>query len=497
MSITKKEVSISAYKALELKVVKLELKTKQLQTECRKLRKDVKRVSVSRDNWKKKLQTLRYNHNLLKKKFLRQRDRLEPKGHQYPTWLITLVVVLRIYCNCSYGSIVKVLCVLKRDYMFGSSKEERLPCKETCQNWVSKAGYYYLQQTANELVNTEVCLIMDESVRVGTEKLLLVLACPHEKMELGTLSYEDVSVIYLKGSNSWKGEEIAVELKKTLKEKGLKVSYIVSDEGNNLVKAAKLLDYEHLPDISHLIATCLKKTFSKRVDYQDFSKAIGKCQAKLAMGKYSYLRPYKQRVKARFLNQKKVVDWAEIIFDKWDTLDEKAKEKLASLRAHQSIVEELKEAIAMATIISKLLKINGLNNKTTNKALEIVDEKLKMNEPNEISETIKTFLIYLKEYLVTYQNFITKQRWKDKTVHVCSDVIERLFGCYKSKVSDNYFVTATTIGLELPLICLPKEELTANIQVALETVSMTKLKDWRNCQSTDSQSTMRTEFLKK
>ena len=70
----------------------------------------------------------------------------------------------------------------------------------------------------------------------------------------------------------------------------------MSDEGNNLVNAAKLLELPHLADISHLVATCLKKTFEDRADYKAFSTAVNKCQAKLARGKYCYLRPLKQRV---------------------------------------------------------------------------------------------------------------------------------------------------------------------------------------------------------
>jgi hypothetical protein len=494
MSKSKKEVSPSAYKASGCKVRNNKEIIKELRAEYRYLRKEIRRIKDGRESWKQKAIERLNGYNLLLDKFLRQEKSIKPKGHQYPTWLITLVVILRIHCNCSYGSITKILHVLKNDYMFGGTEEAAIPCKETCQNWVSKLGYYYLEKIDNELINQEVCLIIDESIRVGTEKLFLALACPAEKLFRGTLSFQDMSVISLKGSDSWKGDEIAKELQKSLSKKGLKVNYIVSDEGNNLKRAAKILEIPHLPDISHLIATCLKKTFAEREDYKGFSSVVSKCQSKLAMGKYCYLRPYKQRVKARFLNQQKVVDWADTIFEKWENLEEQAQEKLELLVKYKGTVEALKSTIEFAKSISIPLKVNGLNAKIIKGLIILVENKI---EAKETFKTTKEFAEHLKKYLITYKNFITEEEREGKTVHVCSDIIERLFGCYKAKVSDNYFVTATTIGLELPLICLSKEELTCNIQTALEEVSMTNLKEWRNPQKADNQSAMRAKMFKK
>ena len=82
-------------------------------------------------------------------------------------------------------------------------------------------------------------------------------------------------------------------------------------------------------------------------------------------------------------------------------------------------------------------------------------------------------------------------------MHVCSDVIERLFGCYKAKLSDNYFVTTTAIALELPLMCLSREALTDNIQIALESITISNLKQWRHSQNTYNQTSMRAKFFKK
>ena len=394
--------------------------------------------------------------------------------------------------------------ILGEDYEFGNIKEEGVPCKNTLQNWVSKVGFFYLQESDNQIFNNrtsqnseDLCLIIDESVRVGTEKLLLGLVCPYEKLKDGDLSREDVRVIELQGSNTWKGKEITECITKVIAEKGLKIRYVLSDEGNNLVKASELLGLPHLPDISHLVATCLKKTFSENVEYKAFTSAIGKSQAKLAMGQYAYLRPPKQRAKARFLNQEKVVDWATVIFNKWEEIETVAQEKLEVLQPCKNIIEVLKSCIDFANQISKVLKIKGLNDKNIKDLIKKVTKEIQKEETIELENLKKTFLNYLKIYLEKYKEFINTEEFKGKTIHTCSDIIERLFGIYKAKVSDNYFVTTTTIGLELPLMCLSKKVLKRIIPTALESITVTKLRSWLKGQKSDNQSAMRAKFFKK
>ena len=79
-----------------------------------------------------------------------------------------MVVFFRVYCNCSYGSIKKLLLVLQLDFV-RCGEQLLLPCKQTLQNWVSKVGYYYLNQADNEWFKEDLCMIMDESVRLGNE----------------------------------------------------------------------------------------------------------------------------------------------------------------------------------------------------------------------------------------------------------------------------------------------------------------------------------------
>lgn len=504
MSQTKQEVSVSAYKALKAKYEKLELKTKAIRTDCRKLRKQVKRLEESRSNWKNKAVSRQIEHKALEKRFKRQQDSSCPHRHRYPTWLITLVVSLRIYCNCSYGSIKKILTLLHQDYISSptdiSSKYEKnllrqIPCEKTLQNWVSKVGFYHMKHTDNQLYGKEVALIIDESVRVGSEKLFLALLLPIQKLNKGVLSFQDVQVFHLEGSESWTGEKIAKALKSKLETHHLDLKYVVCDEGNNLKRAIRLLEVEHLPDISHLMGTCLKKVFRDLEDYKTFRSCIQKCQARLCLCEQSYLRPPKQRTKAspdsyRDMNQEKTLIWAQTIFQKWNELNEIEQQKLSLLQLHRPLINQMSTCIDISSSIANLLKNRGLNLKTIEEALEILNI-----ETEQI--TVKKFITFLKQYLMKYKHFILQPEWKNRTVYVCSDTIERLFGCYKAKLSDNYFVTTSSIALEIPLICLPKKVLFQSIQNAMENIEISQIVKWRKSQNTSNQAAMRAEFFKK
>lgn len=188
---------------------------------------------------------------------------------------------------------------------------------------------------------------------------------------------------------------------------------------------------------------------------------------------------------------------ATVIFNKWEEIETVAQEKLEVLQPCKNIIEVLKSCIDFAKQISKVLKIKGLNDENIKDLIEKVTKEIQKEENIEIENLKKTFLNYLKIYLEKYKEFINTEEFKGKTIHTCSDIIERLFGIYKAKVSDNYFVTTTTIGLELPLMCLSKKVLKHIIPTALESITVTKLRSWLKGQKSDNQSAMRAKFFKK
>lgn len=92
--------------------------------------------------------------------------------------------------------------------------------------------------------------IIDESIMVNREKLLLILGIPAE--HLGRpLKHEDVTVVSMKSGGSFKGDDIKQEIEKSIKEIKAKPEYVISDQAHNLTNGISQSELLHHIDISH------------------------------------------------------------------------------------------------------------------------------------------------------------------------------------------------------------------------------------------------------
>jgi hypothetical protein len=215
-------------KKLENKLIKKEARNKKLTKENKYLRRSKRQITRSRDNWKGKHNCKQKEIKLLKAKA----NRLgKAKRHHYELWIVDLCILLRIQCNCSYKSICKILMIINICFKLRVNK---IPCANTVQNWVSKVGLYCIENTKQNGKNREVSLIIDENIRLGKEKLLLMLSTPFQKDKIGALCFEDVTVEYMKGSQTWTGEKIKEAINEIQEENNIKVMNILSDEDSKL-----------------------------------------------------------------------------------------------------------------------------------------------------------------------------------------------------------------------------------------------------------------------
>lgn len=469
-------------KRLEEKNARLDEKYSCIRAKEKYLKKRLRELTKSRDLWKNKSR----DKSLQTKQLIAKLKRREKaKRHQYALWIVTVCINLRTQCGCSYQSIRKILVIFTASFQLDIS---RIPCANTIQNWNSKMGLHALENTDNQLVGQEVSLIADESIRLGKEKLLLILLSPLNKVSEDALCRSDVVIGFLGGRVSWPGVDIAQVIKEELIAKGYQVKVLVSDEGSNLGKAARESGLAHLADISHATATCLRKTFERDPDYKAFIKLLKHYRAKGVNQDLSYLCPPKQRAKARFMNQKSLVKWAIRLLEKFDTLNETEAAFFSELKDHERIIKCLEKALGWAEQISLPLKTIGLSKATIKKALKQLEEYATKDE------RLIQFKAFFKTYLVDYELFV-----KDRDGHynVSSEIIESMFGIYKEKVSENPLAGVTLLSLELPLHCMTEKKIERETKVALEGIFTTDLKKWVDSHTADNQLVKRLKFFKK
>jgi hypothetical protein len=338
----------------------------------------------------------------------------------------------------------------------------------------------------DRLPGREVCLIMDESLKQGNERLLLLVVTPWNKQSKGSLGYKDTMVCYLGGRASWTGEKIREVAEKVAREANLEIKGVLSDEDGKLLKAARLMDIPHLPDIGHAVASCLRKTFEKDSRYEALVKLITSLQARAVNQDLSHLRPPKQRVKARFMNQKGFVDWGLAMLNKFSQLNEKEKAFFDGLHTDRPMLETLSECIGIGEKVAKVFKAGGLSKASAEQA-ELLTGTLKGKEG-----LTKLFLGHLQSYLDRYISFLAG---RDGVFNASSDIIESMFGRNKNTGTSDSLVGVPQMDLEMAVYCLGEEDLPRFAKAGLESVFTSDLKKWRIDHSSGNQAIRRKKLF--
>lgn len=117
-------------------------------------------------------------------------------------------------------------------------------------------------------------VVVDESIFINSEKLLLLLGIPaRHKGE--PVKHEDVTVIGMKVSKAFNGDDIKQEIEEAATKAGRNPEYIINDQAHNLTNGvAKSGIAQHI-DISHAMGTILKKVYGKQADFIAFTKLLG------------------------------------------------------------------------------------------------------------------------------------------------------------------------------------------------------------------------------
>jgi hypothetical protein len=491
-------------------------------------KKEVDRLRSSRDFWKSKNKACKTQNKALRKKNAILLSGVgEVARHGYSLELMRMSVILRVIVGLSYGQIVRCLsCFQDLDWVEKGS----LPCANTIQNWVSKMGLHsLLHPEVSAYAEGEVGVIIDESIQIGQEKLLLVLYAPVNKEKDVPLRYADVQVAYMEGRTSWTGAAIAEQIKAQLNKDSLRAVYVLSDEESALCKAVRDMELPHLPDIGHLIATCLRQVFEKEESYQSYIKLIGQYQSKGVNQALSYTIPASQRTKARFMNQHIHVQWAQTLLAQYPTLDEKTQIFYKDLPLHKALIDVLAQCLNFAETLALDIKNKGISEQYVAekraeislllpKSPELKPEPEPQAQPvsEQQTQTISTdgadtpttppeetqseryfrcFLEKIDKYLEKYQ-LVLKDK-PDAKYHASSDVIESLFGKYKAIRNDNKWAGMTDTVLEIPLQRFSLQDIQDKLKQCLEATFVSDIKQWKDTHTIENQNIKRIKLFKK
>ena len=305
---------------------------------------------------------------------------------------------------------------------------------------MAKSGLAVLKGTAKS-IKVAYSLIMDASISVGDQQLLLFLKVPAEHIG-HALQHTDVEVADMKVAINWPAESVKDMAEGIIGKEGAEPEYLLSDNGSNLRKAAELMDMPHHRDVSHTLATYLKQIYEKDPEYMLFSEQIGKTKH-LALTDVGYLMPCKQRRMARFMNLYPIIDWADSMLDNFHLLGKKEKYHYSFIQSNAGLISELGEVLTLFEDIMQILKGEGLSKDTAARCKALTSKTLLPG-----GERTRRLGELICQYLDKEAGLLKEG---DKAHNISSDIEESSFGLLKDSMPTCKMAGFTECVLRLPL----------------------------------------------
>jgi hypothetical protein len=182
----------------------------------------------------------------------------------------------------------------------------RVPSGSAIRSWLLRVGYYALTRPLDR--RTPWLWLVDHTIQIGTQKLLVILGCPMAQVPFGqrALQLSDLQLVAMVPMEKSNAAAVETELEKATQRSGAP-RLIVSDQGPDIRKG--IADFQSwyprtafVPDVAHYGATLLEHAWDDQPNWQQFVKDLQNASSKLRQTKSAYLLAPRMRPKARFMN---------------------------------------------------------------------------------------------------------------------------------------------------------------------------------------------------
>lgn len=402
-----------------------------------------------------------------------------------------LYVLLVLQTVISFRSAPKVMRYFNSNFPL---KLGSIPHFTSLINWAYRAGFGLLKQVKKS--TAPWLAIADHSISFGTKKVFVVLRVPlnviAEKGRALTLS--DCELIGLEICEKVNGESIAADFAKIFEKAGIPVG-MIKDRDATLQKGFRLylenekINIPVIDDIGHVIGTSLKAQFEKCRRFKIFTAMTTYAANKLRQTCLAFLTPPKIRTKGRFQSISRLGKWGQNMLDTLSVSGvaskgsqlEKLRIAIPNFMSIRTFVESFAQTTCVCAKIMEILKNQGLCIKTYINCVELLNTL-----PNRsiVKVTIKSWLD---------RNLQIQKDIGCQILIVSSDILESLFGNYKSINERNPQSEINRSVLLLPLLCGNMNEFSFNC--ALNSTSQKELNEWEKKKFPDTMRKKRRAFF--
>jgi len=386
-------------------------------------------------------------------------------GHTYPAQLIALAVFIVVHgkgsLRCAAKTVGFVATLLGWQY--------KTPSHSSVRRWVLRLGMYELEHVGER--SGDWVGLLDESIQVGSEKLLLLLGFRLEPARRWgkPLRGDDVVVLGMEVQQSWTGERVADFLRRNLaRMPKLNLIYCITDGGTNLTKALRIMKLDAVGDCTHVMMNAVKKALADDPVLSRLSCDIGQLRRRLALTTESYLLPPTLRDKDRFLRIFTIVHWVQRIDRIWAKLPQSSRDKLRFIEEARLRIEAMGQLKTLVELSAGILKGAGLSVRSQQnweKAVAGFARKYELSPESDV------FISRMRKFFSHHQALIAKHQ----RLTCCTDIVESTFGRYKNK-GGTPAISADVLSIALYSVDITPQR----VQKALSCVSYRAVHDWES-----------------
>ena len=301
--------------------------------------------------------------------------------------------------------------------------------------------------------------VIDCSIDIGTRKALVVLRVPlsalHQKQD--AVGLQDCECVGLKIATRWNGPLVKDALADIFGKAGMPRA-IIKDGGTDIKRGVELYqaahDAEHVQvveDVGHLAANALKAEFAWRAAFAKFLDIVRKGSSRIRQTDLAWLLPPKVRTKGRFQGITEVAEWAGKLLNLMGGPGRsKNGSEVGMLRTAfhglsqlRGFLEQFCATCRVTELFLKLLKRKGLNQATGAQAKIILKQ---LPQDSQVRARLES---WIDRHLKIQRQLAVGQI----PLLVSSDVIESLFGKFKTIVQRNPQAELNRLVYIIPLLC--------------------------------------------
>lgn len=393
------------------------------------------------------------------------------KGFAFQELIIALAVALYTQTPMGYRTVAKALGIIFEAFKI----DLRVPTHQTISDWVAREGLSTYTNAGEELKGEEYATVVDESISIGSQKLLVIEAIPAQHPGR-PLCQSDITVLGMEVAPSWDLPSIQGACARAESKTGHAPAYRLSDWGRNICGALDAATIPHQHDISHTMGNILKDMYGEDSAFKELTALLGKKRLKYHLTDKAYLLPPNMRTICRFMNLSGWVGWAKMMLDRFESLEPRMEKAYKFLLKYRNLIEELHEIVGCIREVEKVIKSHGLSKASADRCINLVAERL--IAPEAATTKMRTIGADIIQYLFD-EAFIMPEGIKK--INLSSDIIESTFGLYKGKKSPDKLCGVRRSVLLIPLygkLSTPEGREKFDTAGIMASVRMKDVKEW-------------------